>query len=115
MPKLPVHAHKLVAENANELCNIIYDNLMSNNAIRAEWKRQHPGLSEKGLRNAFLKRNIANCLPAARATLAGMLALPYDSALKDEILEALVLDKSLVAGRAQPAEIMGAAQTGERT
>lgn len=107
MAKLPIHAHKLVAENANELCNVIYDNVMSSNAIRAEWKRQHPGLSEKGLRNAFLKKNVALCLPAARATLAGMLSLPYDESLKDEILEALVLDKSLVAGRRDPAEILG--------
>lgn len=107
MTKQPVHAHRTVAEQANELCNVLYDELMSNNTLRNAWRAQHPGMAERGLRRAFLRRNIAKCLPAARATLAGMLTLPIDEDLKESILEALILDKTLVAGRAKPAEIIG--------
>lgn len=106
MPKA-IHAHKLVAECAHELAHIVFDNLMSNDAIWTEWKRQHPGATRKGLESIFVKRYVAQCLPAARATLGGMLAQPYDEDLKDRILEALIADKTLIAGRANPAEIIG--------
>lgn len=104
------HAHKVVAEAANGLCNEVYDLLMLNNEIRAEWKRQHPGASEKGLRIAFLKRFVDLSIAPARATLAGMLAQPYDETLKESILEALVLDNTLKKGRADGARVIGAVE-----
>lgn len=108
MPFPPqVHAHKRIAETANALCNELYDIVMSNNQVYAEWRRQHPGASEKGLRMAFLKANINRCVEPARATLAGMLALPYDEELKIEIHEALVLDSELKAGRAAGLRVVG--------
>lgn len=101
---MQTHAHKLVAEAANGLCNELYDIVMSNNEVQAEWKRQHPGASEKTLRMEFLRKNVEKCIEPARATLSGMLSLPFDEVLKESIAEALILDKSLSKGRALAGE-----------
>lgn len=92
-------AHKLVAKTAEELANALYEVLMGDNQVRAAWKKQNPGASEKALRYRFVRRNTLKMLPQARATLGAMLHGPLDSALKDEIMEALSLDWSLKVGR----------------
>lgn len=93
------HAHRLVAETAEALCAELYETVMSNNAVRAEWKRQHPGASEAGLLRTFVRKNTAKLVPAARSTLAHMLATSIDEVLKTSIHEALVLDNTLLRGR----------------
>ena len=101
-----VHAHSLVVETARELCLASYESLMSNNAVRAEWKRRHPGAGEMGLQAAFVRRYLRAFVGPARSTLGGMLALPYDTAFKDRIHEALCLDNALVRGRTGAGELI---------
>lgn len=96
------HAHRLVAETAEALCSELYETVMSNNAVRAEWKRQNPDVGERELLRRFVKRNAAKCLSAARSTLAHMLATSIDEVLKTSIHEALVLDNTLLRGRKAP-------------
>jgi hypothetical protein len=81
----------------------VYDELMKRNDWYAAHKRVHPNLSSKALEKIWVKKNQHKFIAAARHTLAGMLALPYDSDLKDQIHEALVLDATLRAGRTKTA------------
>ena len=94
------HAHKLVYEQAREIAHILYDEMMTNNPqVYDEWKKQNPELGSKALEARFVAKTTPKCLPAARATLAGMLNLPIDEGLKETIHEALVLDNTLLRGR----------------
>ena len=95
-----IHAHYLVAETARELCLATYEATMGNNAVRAEWKRRHPGMGELGLQAAFIKRYIASHLAPARTTLGLMLRQSaMDPKQKELIHQALVLDNTLSRGR----------------
>jgi len=94
------HCHILVATTAQENCRLLYGALMSNNAFYAEWKRQHPGASAKGLEKAFVAKFWSRGVEVARATLAHMLTLPLEEDLKSTIAEALILDNTLIRGRA---------------
>ncbi len=94
-----VHVHQQVADTAHALCHGLYDDLMRNDVLWAEWKHQNPGLSAKGLENLFVARNMSKCIPIARATLATMLNGPYDEAFKTRVHEALCLDATLMRGR----------------
>jgi hypothetical protein len=93
------HCHKRIAEVAKEAAAELYEVVMGDNAVRAEWKRQNPGASELALRTRFVARNWGNCIPFARATLAHLLSTPIDESLKADIHEALTLDASLMHGR----------------
>lgn len=97
--KREAHAHFMVAESAREWVLAMYDTVMENNEVRAEWKRKHPGASEKSLQAAFLKKYWRIGVAPGRATLAAALNGPYDDAFKSKIHEALVLDNTLVRGR----------------
>ena len=97
--KKTLHAHSMVANLAKEMALTGYENVMSDNAIRAEWKRRHPGASELGLQAAYVKRYWRSHVAVARATLAAMLARADNSDLHASIHEALVLDNTLVRGR----------------
>ena len=101
-----LHAHYLVVEQARLLCLGAYEELMKNNAVRAEWKRRHPGAKELGLQAAFLRRYMRAWVAPARAMLANMLNGPYDDAFKSRIHEALCLDNSLLRGREGAAEVV---------
>lgn len=100
-PQRGAHAHRIVAEAAKGLAGELYDVLMHNDKLFAEWKRQHPHLASnsKALERAFIKRNWGRCLEGARTTLALMLSRPGNEELKDQISEALILDAGLVKGR----------------
>ena len=80
---------------------------MQNDMIWREWQRQHPGLGARGLEEAFVRKFWPRAVEGARATLARMLALPGDEGLKNEISEALILDKQLVRGRAENHKLIG--------
>jgi len=97
--KPQAHAHKLVYQTAVGIAHELYDNLMSVPAFYAEWKRLNPEATAKQLETRFVKRHVGKCLPQARATLTLMLRGPHDSALKEQIHEALCLDAALVRGR----------------
>ena len=97
--KIEHHVHFYVAKVATDLTLATYEAVMHNNAIRAEWKRTHPGLSEKHLQLAFVKRHLAAHVAPARAILAEMLASIDDPDLQRTIHEALVADNFLTRGR----------------
>lgn len=110
MPKLSksgAHCHIMVAKVAQDMTRVLYGALMENNEVYKEWKRTHPGASARGLEDAFVKKYWANAISGARATLAHMLSLSSDDGLKDQIAEALILDKQLVKGRANGQLIVG--------
>lgn len=92
-------AHKLVAKTAQEAAGQLYELVMSDNEVRAEWLRRNPGLGPRQLEARFIAKYCEACLPMARATLATMLRNPsLDPALGEAIVEALALD-ARVPGR----------------
>jgi hypothetical protein len=97
------HCHKLVAQVAHDMAGAAYDELMKDNGWYERWKAQHPGASARDLETAFIDKLWASMIPEARATLAQMLNGPYSPEMKAGIHEALVLDNSLIRGRAKPA------------
>lgn len=102
------HAHKLVARTARESAAELYEIVMSANDVRAEWKRQNPGASERVLLSRFVEKNWVKCIPLARTALG--LLLRQDSiseGQKEEIVEALALDTTLQRGRVEPATVLG--------
>lgn len=104
-----VTAHSMVASTAMELCGATYDELMVSNAFYSNWKIKcgydsrltpSPKIATK-LRDRFIRTYWSAHIEPARATLAGMLALPYPDDYKTTIHEALVLDMTLKPGRAR--------------
>lgn len=96
------HTHWRIAELAKEMAHEIYAELMQRNEWYTQWKNTHPGASSKGLEAIWVKQHWPKFVEGARATLAGMLALPYDEGLKNSIYEALIDDSALVRGRKNP-------------
>lgn len=96
---MTAHVHKLLRETAQSMCHALYDTLMHKNEWYDEWKRQNPGLGAKALEARFVAKNWGTLVEGARATLAGMLGMPYPEALKEQIYEALLLDRTLRRGR----------------
>lgn len=94
------HAHWLVRNTAVEMAHELYDTLMADNEWYKTWKKQNPSLDRAELETRFVEKNLAGLLPQARATLAGMLRTTMDERLKEEIYQALILDATLVKGRA---------------
>ncbi len=93
------HCHVMVREFAREAAGQLYEKVMGDNRVFAEWKRQNPNLNAKQLETRFVERNWGKCLDFARATMAAMLRGPYPEHLKDQILDALIKDGSLNRGR----------------
>jgi len=104
--KSAAHCHKLIGETALAMTLALYEELMRRDDWRKKWKEDHPGLGEKGLANAFVKKNVGKMVEGARATLAKMLALPGEEWEKEQILEALILDKTLQKGRLSKQQII---------
>ncbi len=101
-----VHAHQLVANTAMEMANVLYDQMMEDNAMYKAWKDKYyaptHNISPKAakfLRDKFVELYWASCITPARATLAAMLTGPYDDDYKQEIDRALILDMTLIKGR----------------
>jgi hypothetical protein len=87
-----------------------FECLMGNNDLWAGYKKSHPGMSSAELEKLFVRQNAHHYIPMARAQLASMLGMPgVAEETKEAIHEALVLDNSLVMGRANPAEVVGTA------
>lgn len=102
------HCHKLVAKVAREAAGELYETLMGDNQFYEVWKKRNPGLSPKALEAKFVATKWGACIPFARATLAHLLSRPdIDNSLKDDIMEALVLDSTLRRGRVSRERIVG--------
>lgn len=107
--KSGAHCHIMVAKAAQGICREMFDSLMHHDELFAKWKARFPeGTSTKTLEEEFVKKNWGDCIPAARATLTQLLTQPIADVLKEEIAEALILDKTLIKGRANPTTILGA-------
>lgn len=102
------HVHKMVAKVAREAAEGLYERLMGDNLINTEWRRQNQDCTPRELERRFVLRNWGKCIPFARATLARLLADPHlDERTKESIMEALVLDASLMRGRADNQKVIG--------
>lgn len=106
------HCHKRVAKVAKALAAETYEQLMSSSdLIYSNWKKKYPHLDSKRLCRQFVADKWALFIPPARATLVGLLQQPIDEALKEEIMEILVLDSTLIRGRVNPMAVIGTATT----
>jgi len=105
-PGKQIHCHVQVAAVAKEATSELYETLMGDNLMYETWRKQHPGTSDKRLRQLFVDRNWPRCIPFARATLARLLTTPIDEKVKESIMEVLVKDASLVRGRVTQADLM---------
>lgn len=95
--------HKQVRDVAQAAAGELYEALMRDNEVFAEWQRQNPGLTRKALESRFIAKNWPKCIEFARGTLAHMLTRSdIDESVKDQILEVLILDNSVPIGRTPP-------------
>lgn len=96
---MQVSCHKLIRKVAQEAAGQLYETVMGDNKVFAEWKRQNPEASIKELEKLFIKKNWPKCIPYARSTLALMLRGPLPDHLKEDIVDALAKDQTLRLGR----------------
>lgn len=108
-PQSSAHCHKKVAEVAKACAGGFYESIMgADNDIYRAWRAKHPGMGPKALERRFVARYWGDCIPMARATLARLLTSPtIDPGMKEEIMEILTLDATLIRGRQQPMQVMG--------
>lgn len=105
--KRVAHCHKKIKSVAQELAGGTYDMLMEDNAIYSQWKKSNPDLQGTALRERFIKKNWSKHIDAARTTLGLLLRGAIDTQAKEEIVEILALDQTLVRGRKEPTFLMG--------
>lgn len=105
------HCHKQIAKTAKGIAAASYEALMSDNLIFSAWKKSHPGKTSKQLLSIFVENKWGLYIEAARATLVLLLREPIDEKIKEEIMEILALDSTLIRGRKNPAQIAGTVST----
>ena len=96
-----LNAHRLVAEQAVEMANEMFEVYARHNAMYHKL-RAGGAVTEAQARRVFVERVAPRMLEDARQALTTLLALPDDkmpAAQKDEIAEALILDNDLRAKR----------------
>lgn len=109
MKRKIAHCHIRIREVAREACALHYEMLMSSsNVVYKIWKKQHPGLTPAALQRKFVDAHWGKCIELARATLGALLREPIDENTKEEIVQILALDQTLVKGRKNPAIVAGA-------
>lgn len=87
--------HKVVAETAKGLCGAEYE---LNCSMSNDFYKAYPSQKQ------YIRRHWKNMIPAARKTLVMMLKdNSISDILKDEIADALILDRALPQGDAQAA------------
>ncbi len=112
-----LNAHRMVAELAVKMADEHYDLYMSEN--NELWKLFKANLTPKQRRVAFVLKVAPVLLEDARLVLTDMLAQPDDvvtTHLKDQIMEALILDNDFRANRkvaAQHAEMAATMMRGQ--
>lgn len=98
-PPAAQHAHELVAEVAKGIMHEIYDQFMQDNKGYREWRDANPSLTGPELEAEYVRTRWGLAIPAARAALTMRMQQTLDPKESDSIMEALVLDASLRAGR----------------
>lgn len=105
------HCHKRIRDVAQGLAAASYEELMSQNLLYDAWKRQHPGMGPLALEKLFVRKKWGLYIDLARATLVGLLQQPnnpnLDEKAKEEIMEILALDSTLIRGRVNPKVLAG--------
>lgn len=101
------HCHFLLRDTAVEMAHEAYGALMKRNDWYALWKQSRPGLNVRALESRWVSEHWGDFIEGARAVLASMLERPIAEGLKDQIAEALILDNTLVRGRAKPLAVIG--------
>lgn len=103
------HCHVEVKKVAEGMAQALFEELMLRNEIFAQFKAQHAGLTTKQMETKFVAHLWPQLIEQARATLAGMLKSPaFSDDAKEEIMDILVKDATLVRGRKNPAQVLGA-------
>lgn len=96
------HCHKQIREIARAIAGELYEKLMGENQFWEVWKKQNPDATRVELERRFVDRNWGRCIGQARRALAMMLTDPSVSeAMKEEAMDVLEKDASLVRGRKQ--------------
>lgn len=102
------HCHFAVKKVAEGMAHVLFDEMMSRNEIWSKFKEQHEGLTTAQMEAKFVAHLWPQMIDQARATLAGMLRSPgVSEEQKEEIMDILVKDQTLVRGRKNPAQLMG--------
>lgn len=118
MGKKISHCHWRIAKVAKELARAAYQELMGSNVLYDAWKKRNPSLARnpKRLEQQFVNHRWGLFIEAARATLVGLLQEHnnpnIDEKAKEEIMEILALDSSLIRGRVNPAQVAGVVKQG---
>lgn len=106
--KKVAHCHKMIAKTAQDMAHVLFDEMMSRDVIWTQFKRDHPGLTTKEAEEKFVAHMWPQLIESARATLASMLSGPYPDEMKEDIMDALVKDRTLMRGRGRAMhQVMG--------
>lgn len=87
-----MNAHFLVKKTAIGMAQVVFEEVMHDNTIYANWKALCPELSPGLSRKLFIKALYPRLLEGARHTLAQMLEGNYPERLKEDIKDALIKD-----------------------
>ncbi len=101
-PHRTVHVHKLIRATAIEMAATLYQDVMKDNNLYAQWKSVCPDLTPTMCEAMFLELIWPKLIRQARATLASMLGpgnANVSEKMKESIYDALVADNGLVVGR----------------
>jgi len=90
----------MIAHVAKAMAGELYEIVMGDNELWNTWKSNTPDMSGPQREITFIAKNWGRCVPRARATLAGLLSTGIDDAAKSAIMEALLLDNTLIRGHA---------------
>lgn len=91
--------HRMIAETAKELCAAEYE---MNCGLSNDFYKAYP------VQKKYVRRHWKNMIAAARKTLTACLKSPNLSEnQKDQIMEALLLDRTLPQGDLQPTNQSG--------
>lgn len=94
------HCHEIIAETAKAMAHEVFDELMLRNDWWKNWQEQNPDLSTtKELEARWVEMTWGKFISEARGALAHMLTTKIDENQKEQIMEALQLDHSLIRGR----------------
>lgn len=108
-PGQVAHCHVKVRETAQGIARVLFEELARRNEIFAKFKSQHPELTTQQMEDQFVGKTWPQLIDQARATLAGMLrSSAYSEEAKEEIMDILVKDATLIRGRKNPATLLAA-------
>ncbi len=105
-PRNAAACHQDVRTVAVAMAHEAYAALMQKNEWYRALRDANPGVSSEWLEKGWVNEHWPTFINGARATMAAMLAGPSPEPLKEQITEALILDKTLMRQRESGARIM---------